>query len=305
MDLCAKPAWIGLLSLALVLLLAGCGRLDSIPYDPPQTPESWLTIQPSLRIQVGARELVLAQPSSTILVYSLGALAIWVGLYFWRIRQGQRARLWWGLALLLWGLGALFAGTSYEGFSYEIKCAGRAICTWSSWWELAYLLLSAGSVNAMLLAQAHSCAAGKLRKGMILYAAANMGVYSIAVLAGALIPVKLLISFELLLAFSAPSVVGFFALNGLRYRRFGGEMDLALLRTWVGLGAAIAAYFLYLSLGITAALWAQGVWFSENDVLHIGLVLWMLYIGLAVARKVEDLAALTCASAITPPLRLF
>ena len=65
-------------------------------------------------------------------------------------------------------------------------------------------------------------------------------------------------------------------------------MDLALLVTWVGLGAVIGTYYLYLELGIGQQLWAQGIWFSENDVLHIGLIIWMLYIALVVANQVED-----------------
>jgi hypothetical protein len=68
-------------------------------------------------------------------------------------------------------------------------------------------------------------------------------------------------------------------------------MDLALLGTWLWLGITLGAYFLYLVLDLTHDLWAQGVWFSENDVLPIGLILWMLYIALAVVRRVADAPA--------------
>jgi len=279
-----------IVSLFSTLLLAGCDTLNTIPFSPSQTPETWLAIQPYLKIQFGVREIHIIQPSSTVFVYALGILAIAVGLYFLKIRNGQYSRFWWGIALLLWGVGAIFAGTSYEAFSYEIKCAGRVNCIWTSWWEIIYLVLSVASVNAMALAEAFSSTTGKLRKWLSFYAFMNLGLYIIITLIGAIIPIKFLISFELLLVFTAPSILLFFFLNGWRYLKFRKKLDLALLGTWLGLGIIIGAYFLYFVLGITQELWSQGIWFSENDVLHIGLILWMLYIGLVVAPKMKDLS---------------
>jgi hypothetical protein len=43
-------------------------------------------------------------------------------------------------------------------------------------------------------------------------------------------------------------------------------------------------------LGITQTLWARDVWFSENDVLHIGLIVWMVYLARVVAPRVKDAA---------------
>jgi hypothetical protein len=77
-------------------------------------------------------------------------------------------------------------------------------------------------------------------------------------------------------------------LNGWRYYKLKDPMDLALLGTWLGLGITLGAYFLYLVLDVTHELWAQGIWFSENDVLHIGLISWMMHIALVVAKRVED-----------------
>ena len=279
-----------LLCLGLVIL-SGCGRLDSIPYSPQQTPETWLTIQPFTKLEIDSMDIVLVQPSSTVLVYALGILAIAAGLYFVRIRKDQRSRLWWGIALILWGAGALFAGTSYEGFSYEIKCAGRAYCGWTSWWEVIYLMLSVASVDAMMLAQAYSCAVGKQRRAMSIYALVNIVGYVIITLIGAFVPVKFLISFELLILVAAPNILIFFILNGWRYYKLRDRMDLALLGTWIGLAVTIGVYFLYLVLGITQTLWAQGIWFSENDVLHIGLIVWMIYIALVVSKQVKDAPA--------------
>jgi hypothetical protein len=272
----------------IILLLSGCARLDAIPYTPPQTAATWLTIQPYVALRIAGREVILVQPSTTFFVYLLGVVAIGAGLYFFRIRQGQKTRLWWGIALVLWGAGALLAGTSYEAFSYALKCAGRPACVWTSWWEVAYLILSVASVDAMLVAEAYACATGRLRRWLIIYAAANLAAYATIALIGALVPVKFLISFELLILFAAPTILLFFILNAWRYVKLRDRMDLALLGAWVWLLLTLAAYFGYLMLGLTQTLWARGVWFSENDVLHIGLIVWIIYLARVVAPRVVD-----------------
>ena len=274
--------------LLFLLLLTGCARLDAIPYTPPQTAATWLTIQPYAAIKIGALEMILVQPSTTFFVYLLGVLAIGAGLCFFRIRDGQRSRVWWGIALILWGAGALLAGTSYEAFSYAIKCAGRPACIWTSGWEVLYLLLSVASVDAMLLAEAYTCTTGRSRRALRIYAVANAAVYAAIVLVGALIPVKFLVSFELLILFAAPTILIFFSLNGWRYARLKDNMDLALLGAWAWLVLTLGAYFLYLMLGVTQTLWARGIWFSENDILHIGLIIWMIYLARVVAPRVRD-----------------
>jgi len=276
--------------LLILLSLSACTRLDSILYTPAQTPETWLQIQPYTQIVFGVQTAIFVQPSTSIIVYLLGILTISIGIYFLRIRDEQHSRLWWGIALLLWGLGALLAGTSYEAFSYGIKCAGRGLCLWTSWWEIIYLLFSVWSIDAIMAAVAYSSAEGKLRKLLLGYAVFNAVVYTIIVLIGAFIPVKFLISFEFLLLVSAPSILAFFVINGRRYVRQKKRLDLTLLGTWLMLGLIIGAYFLYFISGLTGKLWEGGFWFSENDVLHIGLILWMLYIAIFLAPKTKDIS---------------
>ncbi|MCJ7551873.1 MAG: hypothetical protein MUQ30_19560 [Anaerolineae bacterium] len=281
-----KKSLIGILGL---LLLSSCGRLDLIPYSPAQTPEGFLAAQPTIDVVLGPIDIVLIQPTSTVFVYALGIVAIGAGARFWRRRGHQRSRLWWAIALVLWGAGALVAGTSYQALGYELKCAGRTLCTWTSWWEVVYLILSVASIDAMMLAVAYACTAGRWRKALTIYAILNAALYTGTVLIGALIPVKFLVSFELLIVVAVPSILAFLIINGWRYAGRKDAMDLVLLGTWIGLALVLGLYFLYAVTGLTQTLWARGLWFSDNDVLHIGLIIWMIYIDRVVARRITDL----------------
>jgi hypothetical protein len=273
------------------LLLAGCTSLESIPYTPLTTPEAWLNSQPYLRFQVASQSIVLVQPSTSLIVYGLGLLTIGVGWYFWRLRQGQRSRALWGAALWLWGIGALLAGTSYEAFSYTIKCVGREACLWTSGWEILYLLFSAASLDVMLAAVAYACASGVWRKRLIAYAVINFGLYALLVAVGTWLPVKFLISFELLILAAAPNLVIFLCVNGWRYRRTKQRLDFVFLVVWVWLILTIGAYFLCFSSGLPQMLWARGIWFSENDVLHLGLIGWMMYMARFLILPLKDLTS--------------
>ena len=274
-----------------VIPLCRWSRLDTVPYSPETTPGAWLDNRPHVDVSLGSWEFVLTEPISTLLVYALGLLAIAVGLYFLRIRDSHQSRLWWGISLLLWGVGALLGGTDYQALSYELKCAGKEVCSYISWVEIYYYLASIASVNAMVVAVAHSSAGNVMRRVLPVYAAVNVALYSALCLAGAFVPNKFLVSFELLVLFATPSYVIVFVINTVRYYKLREKMDLALILTWLSLGIVMAAYYPYWALDYAEELWENGIWFSENDVLHVGLILWMLYIGFVVAKKVKDLTA--------------
>ena len=98
------------------------------------------------------------------------------------------------------------------------------------------------------------------------------------------------LSTNLMVRVSTPILLLFFILNGWRYHMLRDPMDLALLGTWILLLLILAAYYLLDNLDITQKLWArgEGIWFSQNDVLHIGLILWVIYLATVVANRVKD-----------------
>ena len=270
------------LIILILIFLYFINRLEEILYFPLLSPSEWCENQPCIQIEVVSSTFILVQPTSTFIVYLLGIFTVIIGLYLLRVSKQHRFVLLWAIALILWGLGALFAGTSYQAFSYEIKCAGRSLCIWTSWWEIIYLILSVGSVDAMMLAQARLTSKRKYYSAMCTYAVCNFLVYVLIVAIGSVIPIKILISFELMVVFLVPSILIFVLFNLRRYLRFKQSLDLQLLLIWLLLIIIMSVYFFYLTSGITEMLWAHGIWFSENDILHIGLIAWMIYIGFTI-----------------------
>ena len=286
-----EPNWrkiskyvLALLILLILIILVPLNQLEEILYFPATTPEEWCEGQPCVEFYLFSTRFILVQPSSTIFVFSLGFLTITIGIYLLIIRKTKKFTLWWGTALLLWGLGAVFAGISYQAFSYEIKCANRSFCIWTSLWEIFYLILSVGSVNAMLLAQSNlgeRTLCSRIMKG---YTCANFTSYLMIVAFGTIIPVHFLISFELMIVFLAPTILLLLIFNIRKYIHLKTRVYRSLAIIWAFLIVIIGLYFLYFMLDITDIFWEQGVWFSENDVLHISLILWMIYICYVIRR---------------------
>jgi hypothetical protein len=89
---------------------------------------------------------------------------------------------------------------------------------------------------------------------------------------------------------STPILLILFVLNGWRYYIYSNPMDFSLLITWILLLLTSGVYWLYDELDITQKLWARGkgFWFSQNDVLHVCLILWIIYITTVVAHRIKD-----------------
>ena len=275
-----------ILLLASTLMLGACGRLDELPTSPPVTPEQWCQQRPC--VTVGST--VLNEPWSTALVFTLAALWVASGVYFLVTARRQRSRNWLGIALVLGGLGAAQAGISYQAFSYALKCQGYDICRLTDGFEVGYSVTQALSVSAMVIAVAYACANGRVRTGVIWYAGINAAVYLVVAAVGTYLPSALLLSFEVLMLFALPGIVLVIVLAARGYRATRDHLDRSLIIAAVFLVVVQIAYFAYYAAGITATLWkdGQGVYFSENDVLHVGMILWLAYVVFAVGRRLRD-----------------
>jgi hypothetical protein len=260
--------------------------MNQLLFEPPTTPEQWCEIQPCF--EIGG--VTFTQPLGSALVYLLALLWVAGGLYYWRIREGHRSREWMALALVLGGIGAGLAGTSYQLLGYELKCAGRSLCLWTNWLEIAYLMLQAASTSAMLVAVAHARTGGPLRSVLIAYAVANAVLFIALATYGAIAGTRFLISFELLMVFAAPGLLLILVIATVRWLRDRDGMDLAMIGAGVWLIVTIAAYTAYLGAGLTSSLWngGAGIYLSENDVLHVGMILFIGYLVAVVANRLRD-----------------
>lgn len=268
-------------------------RIDSIPYSPVITPERFCEIQPCVEMSVGRAQFTLIQPTSTAIVYLLGALWLAAALYFALSARGEKSRAWWSVALLLGGVAAISAGTSYQAFGYMIKCAGREACVWTSWWEVIYQTLQVASMDAMLIAVAYSSATGALRMWLIRYSVLNALAHVIITCFGVALPSKFLISFELLVLFSVPNLVMVLSLCAWRYKKLREKLDLTIIYACGWLALTTAVYFGYMMSGLTQKLWESGIWFSDNDVLHLFMIAWIIYVPLVPGKLVKDAGAKT------------
>ena len=272
-------AWLGVAA----LILSGCG-LDTLLYQPQTTPSQWCAERPC--VEVGG--LVLTEPWSSVLVFALALLWIGVGIYFLATRRGQLSRAWFGISLVLGGLAAGSAGISYQAFSYELKCAGREYCILTNGYEVAYSLLQVASMSAMVVAVAYAFASARARRGITIYAVLNVVVYAVVTVAGILLPSAFLLSFELLLAFAIPALV---IAAVLALRRRSEALARRVLWVLVLLVLVQVAYLVYFALGSTASLWASGIYFSANDVLHVGMLIWLAVTAVALGPTLRDRTA--------------
>ena len=127
----------------------------------------------------------------------------------------------------------------------------------------------------------------KAQRIIFVYAIANFAVYIMVTIAGVLLPSAVLLSFTLLLLFAVPALV-LVAILGLRRR--SEPLARRILWVLVLLVAVQIAYLAYYAAGVTGTLWASGIYFSANDVLHVGMVLWLIVTAALLGPTLRDRA---------------
>jgi len=269
----------------VVLLITLFSKFDSMKLIPLITGEEFLSSQPYILIG----EVVLTQPSSTIIVYAMGVFIILLGVRFLKLKKDYISRKWWGASMIFWGIGAIFAGTSYQAFGYQLKCVGVEYCNFTDWWEIMYLLITALSIGMLVIAMSHCVARGKTRKVMKMIAYISVPIYAVILVIGSIVPVKFLVTYELFSLFFMPHFVVFFILSIKEYRLKKDIMNRRFITTWILFLITNVAYYVYYLLGISEKLLhSTGIWFNQNDVLHVLLLGWMIYIWIALPKVIAD-----------------
>lgn len=268
-------------------ILGRVHRIDHV--DPTLTAQNWVERQPVRRVGVGGGSVVISQPTSTFWVYALGVLTCVVAARYWSLVPGERATQLWSIGLWLWGIGALLAGTSYQAFGYHLKCRDGRV-RWTNWWEVTYMICQQVSVQALLASTALFATSGVRRDVLVGAAIVTAVAFTTCTLVAAVVPNRWLLSFEWMSLTSTPAVLAMAGIHAVALASGGDGLDRALLGIWVGLFACGAAYWAWWRSGIGDRLWARGRWFSENDVLHVTLIVWVLAIAAIDDRFVERLA---------------
>ena len=261
-----------LVSIILIIFFNNSSGLLLIPQT---TPEAFLSSIPHIPISIFGKNLILIEPSSTILVYLLGLIMIGLGTGFLVTHQNKKARRYWGIGLILWGLGAITAGTSYQAFGYELKCRGRDLCQFTSSFELVYMLLTAYSINFLVAATGYTSVGEKGRKRLIRFAIIDSLAYFLFLFIGTVLSIRFMVSYEGFMLFMVWNFLLMFILNIRHYLIHRDRLNLYLIWLWIGFLVVNIGYFIALFVGFAEPLYARyGIWFNANDTLHVLLIFW-------------------------------
>jgi hypothetical protein len=211
------------------------------------------------------------QPFSSLLVFALGFVILYVGYVY--LKHSGFVTRWLGINFIFWGLGAMVAGISYQAFGAHLKCALYDSCRFTHLVELFYMSLTVLSINALLIAYSgfHTT---HPRSRLQVLALISVFAYTILQGIGMIIPVKFLLTYEFMLIFLSINIIIMMVTD---YNRRQVLVHKKLFMLWVAFLVVNLSYFVALFSGYAQPLYQQtGIWFNENDVLHLVLLIWIL-----------------------------
>lgn len=270
------------LLIIIVLLMLYIFMPYEILMEPLMTPAEYLSLKPYVTL---FNSLTIIVPSSTIIVYLLGVVILWIG-----IRLIKNDKKLWGLSMLFWAAGTFLAGTSYQGLGFELKCSGFDYCIFTSWFELAYLFVTAISMSLLAIAFSNDLYNRGKNNWLVMYSKIAIPVYAIILVLGSILKSYIMISYELFTVFFMPIFLVLFVINIINYHKKKDSVNKSFIILWIiFLVVNVLYYVCYLS-GINTLLYDNtGIWFSSNDVLHVGLILWFIYFNYKIVPKLIKL----------------
>jgi hypothetical protein len=150
------------------------------------------------------------------------------------------------------------------------------------------MLLSVPGMGALLIAGAMASAGSAIRRGAIYYACISSIVYTALVLYGAIEPVRFLVSFDFFELMCAPIVLSLLWIHGRASYLHRDSRESDRLLGWFIFSLVAALYYTYMILGIGPHLWQHGIWYTDDDVLHTGLICWVYYMQTRLSDQLTD-----------------
>jgi len=154
------------------------------------------------------------------------------------------------------------------------------------------MLLTAYSINFLVAATGYTSLGQMGRKRLIRFAVVDSILYSIYLFLGALIPIRFLVSYEGFMTFIGVNFIIMFVLNIRHYRLFRDSLNRGLITVWISFLVVNLGYFVFLLGHIGQKIYkSTGVWFNENDALHVLLIIWAILVMFILRNKMRDIAS--------------
>ncbi len=271
----------GVVMLVMVLfMLLTCllENTEQLLLTPTMTSQQFLESIPYFTFQWFGQTVVFQQLSSTIMVWGLGVLIVASGIVLLVKRTHSNICRYWGIGLILWGLGAIVAGVSYQAFGYELKANGYEYVLFTSNWDLCYMVLTAFATHYMVVGTAYAALGDKWIVPVKLFAFCHCIAYGLYMLFGSIFAIEDIISYFGFTQFVAIDFMLMFAMNIWHYVKHKDKLNIHMVLTWATFAVVNIAYFVCYGLGMADIYINTGIWFNENDVLHLLLMVWAVHI---------------------------